>query len=168
MIDIEQRTLRAFEQHGRAILDRAMHAQTHIIGDAEQFALVSGDLDEPAMDQFIVAHAGRDFAYLQCYDLTARNSGFGTHPKGTRGIDQFKKNPKFQVMASGSRAKTILAINHARKPLNDVRVRRAIAQGFNYDAFIQGTLRGKAKRATSLVPDSSNRTMSLPWPAALK
>jgi aminoglycoside 6'-N-acetyltransferase len=56
---------------------------------AEQFALVSGDLDEPAMDQYIVSVDGRDFGYLQCYDLTAWNSGFGEHPKGTRGIDLF-------------------------------------------------------------------------------
>ena len=55
----------------------------------EQYALVSGDLDEPAMDQYIVSVDGRDFGYLQCYDLTAWNSGFGEQPKGTRGIDLF-------------------------------------------------------------------------------
>lgn len=46
---------------------------------AEQYALVSGDLDEPAIDQFIVSKAASDFGYLQCYDLTAWNSGFGEH-----------------------------------------------------------------------------------------
>lgn len=56
---------------------------------AEQYELVSGDLDEPAMDQYIVSSDGRDFGYLQCYDLTAWNSGFGEQPKGTRGIDLF-------------------------------------------------------------------------------
>src|SRR5262252_15128 len=56
---------------------------------AEQYALVSGDLDEPAMDQYIVSTDGRAFGYLQCYDLTAWNSGFGEQPKGTRGIDLF-------------------------------------------------------------------------------
>ena len=56
---------------------------------AEQYKLVSGDLDEPAMDQYIVSSEGRDFGYLQCYDLTAWNSGFGEQPKGTRGIDLF-------------------------------------------------------------------------------
>jgi len=55
----------------------------------EQYLLVSGDLDEPAMDQFIVSADGGDFAYIQCYDLTAWNSGFGPQPPGTRGIDQF-------------------------------------------------------------------------------
>jgi aminoglycoside 6'-N-acetyltransferase len=56
---------------------------------AEQYTLVSGDLDEPAMDQYIVSSDGRAFAYLQCYDLSAWDSGFGEQPKGTRGIDQF-------------------------------------------------------------------------------
>ena len=56
---------------------------------AEQYALVSGDLHEPAMDQYIVSSDGRDFGYLQCYDLTAWNSGFGEQPRGTRGIDLF-------------------------------------------------------------------------------
>ncbi|TYO61944.1 acetyltransferase [Bradyrhizobium hipponense] len=55
----------------------------------EQFALVSGDLDEPAMDQFIVLAGMRPFGYLQCYHLTAWNTGFGPQPEGTRGIDQF-------------------------------------------------------------------------------
>ncbi len=68
-------------------------AESHVRewwGDpAEQYALVSGDLDEPAMDQYIVSTEGRAFAYLQCYDLSAWNSGFGEQPKGTRGIDQF-------------------------------------------------------------------------------
>jgi aminoglycoside 6'-N-acetyltransferase len=55
----------------------------------EQFTLVSGDLDHPDMAQFIVELHRRPFAYLQSYDLTAWDSGFGRQPSGTRGIDQF-------------------------------------------------------------------------------
>ena len=44
-----------------------------------------------------------------------------------RAMAPFEANPRFQVIVSGSRAKTILAINNAKKPLVDVRVRRAIA-----------------------------------------
>ncbi len=56
----------------------------------EQFGLVSKDLDQPAMDQFVVTIGGRPFAYLQCYDQTAwPDNGLGIHPSGTRGIDQF-------------------------------------------------------------------------------
>jgi aminoglycoside 6'-N-acetyltransferase len=55
----------------------------------EQFELVSGDLGHPDMAQFIVAADEREFAYLQCYNLSAWNTGFGAQPKGTRGLDQF-------------------------------------------------------------------------------
>ena len=56
---------------------------------AEQFELVSGDLGHPDMAQFIVAAGDREFAYLQCYNLSAWNTGFGPQPNGTRGLDQF-------------------------------------------------------------------------------
>ena len=55
-----------------------------------------------------------------------------------RSVPQFKNNPKFQVVVSGSRAKTILAINNKRKPLTDVRVRRAIAAAIDRKAVIDG------------------------------
>ncbi len=55
-----------------------------------------------------------------------------------RSVAQFKANPRFQVVVSGSRAKTILAINNARKPLDDVRVRRAIAAAIDRKAVIEG------------------------------
>ena len=56
---------------------------------AGQFELVSGDLDHPDMAQYIVASDGRPFAYLQCYNLSDWNTGFGLQPLGTRGLDQF-------------------------------------------------------------------------------
>jgi len=56
---------------------------------SEQFELVSGDLDHPDMAQFIVAADEREFAYLQCYNVSAWNTGFGPQPEGTRGLDQF-------------------------------------------------------------------------------
>src|SRR3954469_19502817 len=70
----------------------------------QQYALVSGDLDEPAMDQYVVSTKGADFGYIQCYDLTAWNSGFGTHPEGTRGIDLWAaRGPTLACRRGGSR-----------------------------------------------------------------
>ena len=59
-----------------------------------------------------------------------------------RAMAPFKANPRFQVIVSGSRAKTILAINNARKPLSDLRVRRAIAAAIDRKAVIQGAADG--------------------------
>lgn len=55
-----------------------------------------------------------------------------------RSVPQFKDNPRYQVQVSGSRAKTILAMNNKKKPLDDVRVRRAIAAAIDRKAVIQG------------------------------
>lgn len=55
----------------------------------QQFDLVKSDLDEPSMDQFIVARDARPFGYLQCYDPASRDNCLGPQPAGTRGIDQF-------------------------------------------------------------------------------
>jgi len=67
-------------------------ARPHVVewwGDPdEQFGLVSGDMNEPAMDQYIVSLNGAPLGYLQCYRLTDWNTGFGSQPEGTRGIDQ--------------------------------------------------------------------------------
>ena len=82
-------------------------AMPHVVewwGDPEeQFKLVSGDLDEPAMDQFIVLADDVPFAYLQCYPLDAwPNPAFGAQPKGTRGIDQYNGRPDLVDRGHGS------------------------------------------------------------------
>lgn len=59
-----------------------------------------------------------------------------------RSLKQFEQNKKFQVLIGGSRAKTILAINNKRKPLDDVRVRRAIAAAIDRQAVIEGAADG--------------------------
>jgi aminoglycoside 6'-N-acetyltransferase len=73
----------------------------------EQFELVSSDLAEPAMEQFIVATQGplgdEPFGYLQCYDLRAwSDPGLGPQPDGTRAIDQFIGRPDMVGRGHGS------------------------------------------------------------------
>jgi peptide/nickel transport system substrate-binding protein len=55
-----------------------------------------------------------------------------------RAVPQFKTNGRFQVLVGGSRAKTILAINNKKKPLDDVRVRKAILAAIDRKAVVEG------------------------------
>jgi peptide/nickel transport system substrate-binding protein len=59
-----------------------------------------------------------------------------------RSLAQFKADPRFNVMVGGSRAKTIAGINQKRKPLDDVRVRRAILAAVDRKAMIDGAVDG--------------------------
>ena len=59
-----------------------------------------------------------------------------------RSLPQFQNNKKYQVLIGGSRAKTILAINNKRKPLDNVLVRRAIAHAIDRKAVIEGAADG--------------------------
>jgi aminoglycoside 6'-N-acetyltransferase len=68
----------------------------------EQFALVNGDLNEPAMDQYIVTLDGAPLGYLQCYRLTDWNTGYGRQPDGTRGIDQLIGEPDMIACGHGT------------------------------------------------------------------
>jgi aminoglycoside 6'-N-acetyltransferase len=68
----------------------------------EQYALVSGDLDHPDMDQFIVTLGEHPFGYIQCYALSTWNQSFGAQPLKTRGIDQFIGEPEMIGRGHGS------------------------------------------------------------------
>jgi peptide/nickel transport system substrate-binding protein len=60
-------------------------------------------------------------------------------------LKQFQADKRFTVEIGSTAGKGILAINNKRKPLDDVRVRRAIAHAIDRKAFIDGVLEGLAK-----------------------
>ena len=84
-----------------------------------------------------ISDASAQMAALQAgdIDLFART-------QVARSLQQFKSDGRFQVLVGASRAKTIMAMNHTRKPLNDVRVRRAISAAIDRQAVIQGAVDG--------------------------
>ena len=85
---------------------RAWLAQPHVRewwGDPdEQFSLVRGDMNESAMDQYIVSVDEKPFGYVQCYRLTDWNICFGPQPEETRGIDQMIGMPDMIGRGHGS------------------------------------------------------------------
>ena len=112
----------------------------------EQYALVSGDLDHPDMDQFIVALGEHPFGYIQCYPLSTWNQGFGSHPPATRGIDQFIGEPEMIGCGHGSSfirqfAEALLASGIPRvvtdpDPDNGRAVRAYAKAGFQSDRLV--------------------------------
>jgi aminoglycoside 6'-N-acetyltransferase len=74
-------------------------------GDPEhQFALVSADVEEAGLEQYLVAREGRPIGYLQCYAVAAwPQAGLGSQPPGTCGIDQFIGEPDMIARGHGSR-----------------------------------------------------------------
>ncbi len=53
-------------------------------------------------------------------------------------VAQFQSDPRFQVLIGGTEGKTILGINNKKKPLDDLRVRQAIAYAIDRKAIIDG------------------------------
>lgn len=112
----------------------------------EQFELISGDLDHPDMAQFIVATGVRSFGYLQCYNLSAWNTGFGPQPAGTRGLDQFIGEPDMIDRGHGSAfirafADRLLATGTPRividpDPTNSRAIRSYEKAGFQKDRLV--------------------------------
>jgi peptide/nickel transport system substrate-binding protein len=55
---------------------------------------------------------------------------------------RFKDDPRFVVLEGTTEGETILAINNRRKPLDDIRVRRAIAHAIERQPIIDGAMFG--------------------------
>jgi peptide/nickel transport system substrate-binding protein len=57
-------------------------------------------------------------------------------------LAQFKADKRFTVHVGTTEGKTILALNDARKPFDDLRVRRALAYAIDRKAIIDGAMSG--------------------------
>ncbi|MBO6559175.1 MAG: ABC transporter substrate-binding protein [Nisaea sp.] len=57
-------------------------------------------------------------------------------------LEQFRADPRFEVMVGTTEGETILSMNHANKALSDIRVRRAISHAIDRQAIIDGAMFG--------------------------
>jgi peptide/nickel transport system substrate-binding protein len=77
------------------------------------------------------------FAALQAGDVDA----FPNFP-APETVVQFEGDPRFSVVIGSTEGETILAMNNAKPPLDDVRVREAIAHAIDRQAVIDGAMFG--------------------------
>ena len=113
----------------------------------QQYELIRVDLDEPAMDQYLVCADDAPIGYLQCYDISAWNSGFGPQPAGTRGIDLFIGEPAMMARGHGSAFIRIFADERLRRgaprivtdpdPANIRAINAYEKAGFERDRLVQ-------------------------------
>ncbi|MBV1707997.1 MAG: ABC transporter substrate-binding protein [Hyphomicrobiales bacterium] len=62
--------------------------------------------------------------------------------QGVEDVSAFQKDPRFKVTVGGTEGKTIIAINNKQKPLDNLKVRQAIAYAIDRKAIIDGAMNG--------------------------
>lgn len=77
------------------------------------------------------------FAALQAGDVDA----FPNFP-APETVAQFENDPRFRVVIGATEGETILSMNNGKAPLDNVKVRQAIAQAIDRQAIIDGAMFG--------------------------
>ena len=60
-------------------------------------------------------------------------------------VPQLRADSRFSVVIGATEGKTILALNDARKPFDDIRVRRALAHAIDRKALVEATMSGMGR-----------------------
>lgn len=96
--------------------------------------------EKPALSQAIfrfISDPTAAYAALMAGDVDA----FPNYP-APETLIQIEADPRFQVIVGSTEGETILAMNNAKAPLDDVRVRQAIAHAINRQDVIDGAMFG--------------------------
>jgi aminoglycoside 6'-N-acetyltransferase len=144
-------TFRPFTRADLPMAARWLYAPevAHWWGDAErELAVVTEDLDEPLMQQWVVEYRGQPFGYVQAYPVHAwPQSHFRHLPKDAKAIDAFIGEPEMLGRGHGgaflrafaerliSEGAPVVAID---PNVNNHRARRAYARaGFVAEEVIE-------------------------------
>lgn len=76
-------------------------------------------------------------------------------------LPQFEADPRFNVTVGSTEGEVILAMNNAKPPFNDIRVRRAISHALNRDEIIDGAMYGRANPIGSFYPPHGSAYVDL-------
>ncbi|MCK0150231.1 ABC transporter substrate-binding protein [Marivita sp. S6314] len=96
--------------------------------------------DAPALESAtfkFISDPTAAFAAMMAQDIDA----FAGFP-APENIPQFEADPRFQVLVGSTEGETILSTNNKLPPLDDVRVRQAIAHAIDRQAIIDGAMFG--------------------------
>ena len=96
--------------------------------------------DAPALSQAtfkFISDPNAAFAAMMAGDVDA----FPNFP-APETLGQFEADPRFKVIVGSTEGETILAMNNKQAPLDDVRVREAIAHAINRQDIIDGAMFG--------------------------
>ena len=94
----------------------------------------------PRLDQVtfrFIPDANAALAALQAGDIDVM--GFGLGPES---VEVVRRAPNLQVITGETTSDVILALNNAKKPYSDVRVRRALTHAVNKDEVVKGAMFG--------------------------
>jgi peptide/nickel transport system substrate-binding protein len=70
----------------------------------------------------------------------------------TESLALFEADPRYVVSVGTTEGETVLAVNHRRKPFDDVRVRRALAHAIDRQAVVDGAMFGYGTPIGSFFP----------------
>lgn len=110
-------------------------------GDHVELAKFDGYWGTPAkLDKVtfkFISDPSAAFAAMMAGDVDA----FPNYP-APENLDQFKADPRFQVLVGNTEGETLLAMNNGKKPFTDIRVREAVAHAINRKEIIDGAMFG--------------------------
>lgn len=114
-------------------------------------------LPDPQVDRVkfqVIKDSSTRYAALVRGDLDILQNGLDADK-----VVALQRDPQFEVLTETKMSVDFLGFNVSKPPLNDVRVRKAIALAINRDEILKFTLQGLAEKASGMFPSA------FPWQA---